>query len=361
LYAGHLDNPVSPTLDLSFGVPQEIYYNTNLYTNNNIFNRFHKKLIDEITDRDSKILTAYFYLRPSDIRNLDFRNQFYFQNDYFRLNKVFDYDPLKNDVTKCEFLKIKDAGTFTATIHTMLGGISSAFGESLEIPPIINTWNASTIDNIRITGGARAMTGGTDNIYGDNVRSCIVNGNGNVIGDSENVTLLGSSGCIVGSGISNVTLINTFDTEITESDSMYINGVVLNADSLNQTKIVTIPSADVLNLGTTPYLLIDSPGVGYYIQVLTAACKVNFNTTAYATNTTINIYTDTATRVQHVFSNGLNATLSRIAVSAQQGINGAADTQLISDKGVYLKTQTTSPTAGDSDIIIYLTYRIIQE
>jgi predicted methyltransferase len=107
--------------------------------------------------------------------------------------------------------------------------------------------------------------------------------------------------------------------------------------------------------------LIDSPGVGYYIQVLTAACKVNFNTTAYATNTTINIYTDTATRVQHVFSNGLNATLSRIAVSAQQGINGAADTQLISDKGVYLKTQTTSPTAGDSDIIIYLTYRIIQE
>jgi hypothetical protein len=50
-----------------------------------------------------------------------------------------------------------------------------------------------------------------------------------------------------------------------------------------------------------------------------------------------------------------------MCVSAQQGINGAADTQLISDKAVYLKTQTTSPTAGDSDIIIYLTYRIIEE
>jgi hypothetical protein len=240
----------------------------------------------------------------------------------------------------------------------MLGGISSAFGESLEIPPIINTWNASTIDNIRITGGARAMTGGTDNIYGDNVRSCIVNGNGNVIGDSENVTLLGSSGCIVGSGISNVTLINTFDTEITESDSMYINGVVLNADSLNQTKIVTIPSADVLNLGITPYLLIDSPGVGYFIQVLTASCKVDFNTTAYAANTSLVIQTDTANRSQHVFNTVLNATISRIAVSDQQGTFNATDTQLISDKGVYLNS---NPTTGDSDIIIYLTYRIIQE
>ena len=361
LYAGHVDNPVLPTLDLSFGVPQEIYYDTELYTNNNIFNRFHKKLIDEITDRDSKIFTAYFYLRPSDIRTLDFRNQFYFQNDYFRLNKVFDYDPLKNDVTKCEFIKVKDAGTFTPTLHTMRGGISAAFGLSNEIPPIINTWNASTVDNIRITGGARAMTGGTDNIYNDNVRSCIVNGNNNVIGDSENVTLLGSSGCIVGSGISNVTLINTFDTEITESNSMYINGVVLNADSLNQTSTITIPSADVLTLGNTPYLLIPSPGAGYYIQVLTAACKVSFNSIAYATTTTLIIQTDTANRSQHVFSNALNATVSRISVSAQQGTSAAADTQLISNKAVYLTSGGVNPLLGNSDIIIYLTYRIIQE
>ena len=361
LYAGHVDNPVLPTLDLSFGVPQEIYYNTSFYTNNNLFNRFFKKQVTEITDRDSKIVTAYFYLRPSDIRNLDFRNQFYFQNDYFRLNKVFDYDPLKNDVTKCEFIKIKETGRFTATIHTMLGGISSAFGESLEIPPIINTWNASTIDNIRITGGARAMTGGTDNIYGDNVRSCIVNGSSNVIGDSENVTLLGSSGCIIGSGISNVTLINTFDTEITESNSMYINGVVVNTESINQTKTVTIPSADVLKLGAIPYLLIDSPGVGHFIQVLTASCRVNFNTTAYTTSTTLTIDTDTSNRAQHVFSNALNAVVSRISVSTQQGTFNAGDTQLISNKAVYLKSSGVNPLLGNSDIIIYLTYRIIEE
>jgi hypothetical protein len=107
--------------------------------------------------------------------------------------------------------------------------------------------------------------------------------------------------------------------------------------------------------------LIPSPGVGYYIQVLTASCKVSFNSIAYSVYTTLNIYTDTATVIQHTFGNALNATLSRIGVSAQQGISGQAGTQLISDKGVYLITQTGNPLLGNSDIIIYLTYRIIQE
>ena len=127
------------------------------------------------------------------------------------------------------------------------------------------------------------------------------------------------------------------------------------------TTSVSIASADELNLGTTPYLLIASPGAGYFIQVLTAACNVDFNTTTYAVGTTLVIQTDTANRSQHIFNNALNATLKRICVSTQQGTFNAADTQLISDKGVYLTSGGSTPTLGDSDIIIYLTYRIIQE
>ena len=252
LYAGHVDEPLLPTLDLSFGVPQEIYYTTLYYTNNNLFNRFHKKLIDEITNKDSKIVTAYFYLRPADLRTIDFRNQFYFQNDYFRLNKIFDYDPLKNDVTKCEFIKVKDTGTFTPTSHFMLGGISAVFGASSERPPIINTWNAGTVDNIRITGGARAMTGGTDNIYNDNVRSCIVNGSNNTIGDSENVTLLGSSGCIIGSGLSNVTLINTNDIVVSSGDIVMVGNVPVPNITALYSAIKNIPSS-VKTYNMLPY------------------------------------------------------------------------------------------------------------
>ena len=140
-----------------------------------------------------------------------------------------------------------------------------------------------------------------------------------------------------------------------------VNGVATWQPPIIIDKTITIPSADVLTLFTTPYLLIPSPGAGYYIQVLTAACKVNFNSVAYAVSTSMSIYTDTSNRVQHSFNNALNATVSRISVSAQQGTNAAADTQLISDKGVYLNASGANPITGDSDIIIYLTYRIIQE
>lgn len=240
LYAGHVDLPSLPTVDLCFGVPQEIFYYTNYYTNNNIYNAYHKKFVDEITDRDSKIVTAYFYLKPSDIRNLDFRNQFWFENQYFRLNKIYDYDPLKNQTTKCEFVKIKDAGTFTASIATMLGGYAVGFGS--EIAPIMSETGSGVVNNLTPVGAARSMLAGSGNTLDAGLRNFIALGNNNFIGNSENVALLGSSGNIIGSdclniailnssgctvigGTRNVTLINSSGLTIEESDIIYINGV----------------------------------------------------------------------------------------------------------------------------------------
>ena len=51
-YAGHLDNPITPTLDLNFGIPTELYYNGNgftgtlQYTNANLFNVYHRAYLD---------------------------------------------------------------------------------------------------------------------------------------------------------------------------------------------------------------------------------------------------------------------------------------------------------------------------
>ena len=284
LYAGHLDDTANPTLDLSFGVPREIYYNAATYTDNNLFNAYYRKFVEEISDRDSKIVTAYFYLRPSDIRNLDFRNQFWFENEYFRLNKIYDYDPLKHETTKCEFIKIKDAGTFTPTIHTMIGGLSSAFGEAFEIPPISTNPSWDTANNVIVSGGARAMVGGEDNIFNDNLREFINLGDGNIIGDSRNVTLLGSSGDIIGSGSSNITLIDS---------SGDIIGNNLKNVTLFNTSNVTVSSGDILMMNnmvipsiTPPYAPIKSvSGTSYNVQVFDGTILV----TTGATDTTINL------------------------------------------------------------------------
>ena len=351
-YSGHVDEPLNPTLDLSFGVPKEVFYLTADYTNNNLYNKYYGEYIDEISDKNSKIVSAYLNLTPFDIFTLDFRNTFFIDKYHLRLNKISDYNFVDESLTKCEFIRIKKPNPFVSDSIT-IGGYDAIFNNGDASPAVLGTRATP-----ELFGNVVAPT----NVVENTIRGCVITGTNNYVGDGcENIIMDNCIRCSVPSGVTNVTLRNCTDFVASASNTTYQNNTIVTNDSVIIDKTITIPSADVLNLFTTPYLLIDSPGAGYYIQVLTASCQVDFNTTAYTVSTTLNIYTDTATRVQHVFSNGLNATVNRIGVSAQQGISGAADTQLISNKGIYLQAQTTNPLLGDSDIIIYLTYRIIQE
>lgn len=121
-YAGHLDSVSAPTLDLLFGVPREVYYKAAIYTNNNLYNKYHRQFLEEITDKDSKIVTGYFHLTPVDKMDLDFRDQFFVDGHFLRLNKIEDYDPLISKTTKCEFIKIKNTNAFVAHTTSSNGG-----------------------------------------------------------------------------------------------------------------------------------------------------------------------------------------------------------------------------------------------
>ena len=129
-YCGHLDDPDAPTIDLSFGVPKEIYYVpifNATYTNNNIYNVYWRQMIEEITDYNSSIVTAWFWLTPADILEVDFRHIYRFKNQHFRLNKIFDYNPSANSLTKCEFIKLKAGRPFVAKSTTYTGASNSQF------------------------------------------------------------------------------------------------------------------------------------------------------------------------------------------------------------------------------------------
>jgi len=106
-WGGHLDNPDTPTSDLNFGVPKELYYTlTNQYPTANMYNAFWSSYVAEITDKNSKLLTCYVYLKLSDIYSLDFSKHIYIDGSLWRLNKVIDFNPSAPDSTKCEFLKV---------------------------------------------------------------------------------------------------------------------------------------------------------------------------------------------------------------------------------------------------------------
>jgi len=106
-WGGHLDNPDTPTSDLNFGVPKEIYFTlSSQYPTANMYNAFWSSYVAEITDKDSKLLSCYLYLKLTDIFSLDFSKLIYIDGSLWRLNKVIDYNPTVPNSTRCEFLKV---------------------------------------------------------------------------------------------------------------------------------------------------------------------------------------------------------------------------------------------------------------
>lgn len=125
-------------------------------------------------------------------------------------------------------------------------------------------------------------------------------------------------------------------------------------------KSVTVPSVSVLALNATPYEII--PAVtGKSIVVLHSALRVNYNSAAYATDTSPYLITDTATIKQVDFPTALNATVTRTVNGVGYSYAGAltaTDTSLIDNKDLKLTT-TANPTAGDSDILVTVIYALV--
>ena len=106
-YAGHLDDPELPTLDLNFGVPNEFYFTLlNPYPTANLFNSWWDEYLAEIINKDSKLLSCYLYLTVQDIYSLDFAQLIYIDGALWRLNKVVDFNPSIPQTTKCELLRV---------------------------------------------------------------------------------------------------------------------------------------------------------------------------------------------------------------------------------------------------------------
>jgi hypothetical protein len=106
-YGGHLNDPYTPTADINFGAPKEIYFTlSNAYPSANLFNGYSADYVAEISDKDSKLLTCNVRLTDIDIYNLDFSRPIWIDGSLWRLNKVMDYNPMVEDTTKCEFIKV---------------------------------------------------------------------------------------------------------------------------------------------------------------------------------------------------------------------------------------------------------------
>jgi hypothetical protein len=223
-YAGHLDHPLTPTLDLNFGIPTQLYYSGNgytgtlQYTNANLFNVYHRAYLDEITNKDSKVFQGEFYLDAWDIDKLDFRDQIILDNSYWRINKVTDYNPFKEGLTKVELIKVLDVIEQPAETFT-LGRQGSTNGEQYPTNKHYAKLNRNQFQSFK--GSVK----GKRNRVNDSATSYKILGDNNFIGAaSKNVTILGNGNEVI-NGASNVVIINSDNQTVAADNVTIIDGV----------------------------------------------------------------------------------------------------------------------------------------
>jgi hypothetical protein len=103
-YAGHLNDWTSPSSDLNFGVPKEVYFTIGSGSlNNNLFNAYYSPYFAEITDKDSRLVTCKMRLNEKDIFNLDFGQFVWVDGVLYRLVKIVDYT--EDDVCEVQLLR----------------------------------------------------------------------------------------------------------------------------------------------------------------------------------------------------------------------------------------------------------------
>jgi hypothetical protein len=252
-YAGMVDDPYNPTVSLDIGVPSELYWNTDSYTNNNLFNKYYREMVDEMTDPDNKLVMGYFNLSAYDMSKFDFRNTIYIDGVNYHVNKIEDYNPVTIGLTKVELIKIKKTKSFEATTATLNGAINTYFVPNdiphldlFDIEPIRGfdqfSVNSTPPDSNYPVLGERNFVDSLSyniNLMGDN----------NNVTNSSNVTISGSSENLI-DGAKNVSMVNT-------SGSTVMSGAQ-NVSMINSSGILVLPNVRNVSVVNSSGLIIDT-------------------------------------------------------------------------------------------------------
>lgn len=110
-FAGHLDDPNNPSIDILFDRPLQIYFDVDPgaeYPTTGIGAAFYQDLFDRYSDKDSKVVTAYFNLDAIDIQTLDFARLIRVGNNHFVLQKIEEFSPNQQSLSKVTLIKVSN-------------------------------------------------------------------------------------------------------------------------------------------------------------------------------------------------------------------------------------------------------------
>ena len=253
-YAGHLDNPINPTIDINFGeIPTSYYSEFESRTNSNLYNRFWKNYLEQLAN--GKLVTMNMYLNSTDIGFIrhNLNTKIYVGNSYYYINKIVDYNPLNDELTKVEFLKINEGVSFVGDSNPK--GIGE-LTDKLEKTKDENNQNDGQETSIDGFGNYISGLSMTAKVIGDNN---IVDGSKGIISGDRNRVL---------EGVEKFFVIGSNDKEIIESNTGYIGDVFFKNGKIDKSS----NSDSIANLKTKELVegeIYYATDKGYYLQALT--------------------------------------------------------------------------------------------
>ena len=253
----HYDSLTDPTFDILFGMPKELGLGAGYpYINSNLVTNYYYRFITEITNKNSKIVRAYFRITPSDWYKLRFSNLYFFEGQYWRLNKVNDYNPVEEGVYECEFLLAQFIPP--ATLSKKVVGAGTAGGNQGETYGDIYPGG-----NFPIKPGIKGISVGTSQSEG----SGVFVGTGIVQSPIYiNNSGLGLKDTLYGVGVDGSVALVCDDFEVTKSDTLYVGNYEMYPNFLSGGSTKTVSA----NYSATKYdwLIIASTTAGNFTITL---------------------------------------------------------------------------------------------
>lgn len=227
-YAGFLDDPNNTNMSLNFGQVQLIKDGNYVAGNtpNNVFYTYWQNTILQLSDPNCKIVTANFWLNPNDIEDFRFSDLIFFSfngNDgYYRVNKIYDYDPSSLTTTKVELIKTNQYQIGTNSIYENQSGFrtpfqdiqlyKNIFEDNAPIVGVFNTAETNVVKSVNnmvagelnylnnpsnmVLGDSSSVEGSNNFLSGEGLR--ITGGNNILVGSYS--TIQGSNNVIIGDG-----------------------------------------------------------------------------------------------------------------------------------------------------------------
>lgn len=221
----HIDSVSNMQFDLNFGAPLSIDVALNLeYSNQNLVNQYYYKMISEIADKDAKLFRGYFRITKKDWLTLKFSNQYFFANNYWKLQSISNYNPDIDGLYECEF------------------SLSKYYQPSVAVKKGIGITYADAYGGVN-PQGEKVNTNGSDSrgVYvgfnyggtGDNI----------VVGDLNNIngthnTVLGSERVFIPDNFTNTTVIGSTDYS-PKVEGFHVGGYLMYPNWLASGNIVT--------------------------------------------------------------------------------------------------------------------------